>query len=561
MRLGRGARPSQLCHPDAADALQVTKATALVLSYSRLVKISNLAAMRSLRTLRLDNNAIGEWSPVAAWNRWPRRAPPHPLHPRRAAHTVAERIEGLETLVHVQKLDLSFNAITAIEGLGTLAELQELTLYGNKITALGGLDAQRHCLQVLSVGRNAIGDVRQLSYLRGFPALRLLCTEGNFRPASSGPTLGAGTVDNVSYRPSVLAQLPRLAYLDWSMVTAAEREAAAEMHQRLLQVEAQAASDSADEARSLAPPVAHTADGDAATGVFDARAASCRPATGLAMAAVDTSAARDAGLLDVALLWRLLTKPETAAEIPAAAPPPGSPGGKAVAGAAAIGAAPSQGDIDAVFRVPSIASRVSSLHETVSVAVEQALSRGLALQSQASAEEAAMLAVLQGQIAASDHESRRRIDEFETMKKHLLRKLAETDEEINAAIAAKQAARRSVHAAATAAAAGGRASPSKRMLRARSSTMSSLNGDGGDGGMDARKTEAAEAALARLEELHYEAAALATRLVAMETVLHEHCVAVITEFETAFSEVSAAARLRAPRRSSNLMSGDAASHR
>lgn len=163
----------------------------LRLSFRGLIKIANLSGLRALRKLQLDNNAL-------------------------------TAIEGLDALAGtLEWLDLSFNAIRTIEGLGALTRLTDLSLFSNKIARAEGL-SECGALQVLSLGNNELADLMgTVCYLRTLPALVVLTLSGN-------ALCKAGEGGRDVYRPCVFAFCPRLEYLDYELITGAERLAARE---------------------------------------------------------------------------------------------------------------------------------------------------------------------------------------------------------------------------------------------------------------------------------------------------------------------------------------------
>lgn len=89
-----------------------------------ILKIQYLDALHRLEKLQLDNNII-------------------------------EKIENIDHLTNLKWLDLSFNRITTMEGIDKLTNLTDLTLYNNKITFIDGL---YNCtkLNIFSIGNNLI---------------------------------------------------------------------------------------------------------------------------------------------------------------------------------------------------------------------------------------------------------------------------------------------------------------------------------------------------------------------------------------------------------------------
>lgn len=149
--------------------------TSLRLSFRNIIEVSNLNNFDSLLTLRLDNNII-------------------------------DKIANLGHLKQLTWLDLSFNNIREIEGLDELHNLLDLSLYDNQIEEIKGrLDGCPN-LNILSLGRNNIKDLKQIDYLREFPNLRCVCLEGN------------KVCQHDSYNQHVLAYLPTLKYLEYMLI-------------------------------------------------------------------------------------------------------------------------------------------------------------------------------------------------------------------------------------------------------------------------------------------------------------------------------------------------------
>lgn len=105
------------------QSVDFIKLQTLALSFQNIFKMENLETLRNLVKLQLDNNVIQE-------------------------------IDGIAHLVHLEWLDLSFNNITSIKGLETLVRLTDLSLYNNCITKLENLDTLKQ-LQVWCVGADS----------------------------------------------------------------------------------------------------------------------------------------------------------------------------------------------------------------------------------------------------------------------------------------------------------------------------------------------------------------------------------------------------------------------
>ena len=124
----------------------------------------------------------------------------------------------MDHLVHLQWLDLSFNNIEQISGLDHLVKLTDVSLFNNCIETIEGLDKLIN-LEVLSLGNNKINDLDNLKDLRNFSKLRMLCMDDN------------PVVHEPEYKMIVLAFLPQLRFLDFTMVDALEVVAAKEQYQ------------------------------------------------------------------------------------------------------------------------------------------------------------------------------------------------------------------------------------------------------------------------------------------------------------------------------------------
>lgn len=112
-----------------SQEITLANCTEISLSYKNILEISNLENLVNLQILRLDNNMI-------------------------------MKIENLHKLQNIKWLDLSFNYITEVSGLEELENLLDLSLYNNQIQEITkGLDGCRK-LNVLSIGRNQIANVK-----------------------------------------------------------------------------------------------------------------------------------------------------------------------------------------------------------------------------------------------------------------------------------------------------------------------------------------------------------------------------------------------------------------
>uniref|UniRef100_A0A672UF91 Dynein regulatory complex subunit 3 n=1 Tax=Strigops habroptila TaxID=2489341 RepID=A0A672UF91_STRHB len=152
-----------------------------------LLQIANLWQFENLTKLQLDNNII-------------------------------EKIEALESLVHLVWLDLSFNNIEVIEGLDTLVKLQDLSLYSNRISKIENMDTLQE-LQIFSIGKNNLTTLEDVAYFRRFKHLRTLNLAGN------------PLCDDKRYMLYVVAYVPNLVYLDFKLVRDSTREEAVLQYQ------------------------------------------------------------------------------------------------------------------------------------------------------------------------------------------------------------------------------------------------------------------------------------------------------------------------------------------
>jgi hypothetical protein len=176
---------------DKRHSLALSDVECLAYSYRSIARIDNLNGLNSLTKLQLDNNKI-------------------------------TKIENLSHLVNLSWLDLSFNEITTIEGLNTLTKLTDLSLFNNKIEVIENLDELTQ-LHVLSVGNNLLTKLddkeKNIMYLRRFSNLRLLNLAGN------------PFCKEHNYRPYVLSHVKNLTYLDYRRVKSEHVQQAMEQYQ------------------------------------------------------------------------------------------------------------------------------------------------------------------------------------------------------------------------------------------------------------------------------------------------------------------------------------------
>jgi len=165
----------------------VDNATTLRLEFMKIVKIDNLARLKNLTRLFLDNNFI-------------------------------EAISGLDSLCNLEWIDLSFNKISKIENLEKLTKLKVLALFSNQIVEVEALETLQE-LEVLRLGNNKITNKKVVIYLRQLPKLRTLSLKGN-------PVANVKDFDGY-----VAAFLPKLMYYEFKMVDPALRKVHTETNQ------------------------------------------------------------------------------------------------------------------------------------------------------------------------------------------------------------------------------------------------------------------------------------------------------------------------------------------
>mmetsp|Transcript_15228 Transcript_15228/g.36887 ORF Transcript_15228/g.36887 Transcript_15228/m.36887 type:complete len:527 (-) Transcript_15228:45-1625(-) len=161
---------------------------AVSFSFQNILRIDNLNGLFSLVKLQLDNNII-------------------------------EKIENIGHLVNLEWLDLSFNNIQTIQGLETLTKLTDLSLFNNRIEELKNLKTLQN-LNCLSVGNNLIRDVvHAITYLRPFRNLKMLNMAGT--PCHKDP----------EYHMRIVAHLRDIVYVDYRLVDPDKVQAAREQYQ------------------------------------------------------------------------------------------------------------------------------------------------------------------------------------------------------------------------------------------------------------------------------------------------------------------------------------------
>eukprot|EP00277_Geminigera_cryophila_P028042 CAMPEP_0179463752 /NCGR_PEP_ID=MMETSP0799-20121207/45724_1 /TAXON_ID=46947 /ORGANISM="Geminigera cryophila, Strain CCMP2564" /LENGTH=544 /DNA_ID=CAMNT_0021267161 /DNA_START=12 /DNA_END=1646 /DNA_ORIENTATION=- len=193
---------------------------ALSFSFQNILKIDNLNGLFALVKLQLDNNII-------------------------------EKIENISHLTNLEWLDLSFNNISKIEGLESLLKLTDLSLFNNRVEKLTGLDTLTD-LNCLSMGNNSINDLlSSLQYLRSFGNLRILNMQGN--PCSRDPDYHTRVIAHLAQRgdQGKSGHLSDLVYLDYKLVDPEKVQLAKEQWQDELYEEQEKEVRRAEDAQKL----------------------------------------------------------------------------------------------------------------------------------------------------------------------------------------------------------------------------------------------------------------------------------------------------------------------
>lgn len=167
--------------------------TKLELYDNQIEAITGIETLVNLKILDLSFNVIRELGPVS-------QCPL--LEELYVAQNKLRRIEGLESLVHLKILDLGANRIRVIEGLECNTSLKSLWLGKNKIDEIKGLDTlvnlrqlDVQCNRLKSLG-DGLSSLRNLSELylaaneiedlNGLPVFNLSSEEGSVVDADTG---------------------------------------------------------------------------------------------------------------------------------------------------------------------------------------------------------------------------------------------------------------------------------------------------------------------------------------------------------------------------------------
>lgn len=179
-----------LCFPRLKD-IHISDIRKLYLEHKNIAEINNMWDFTSLESLDLSSNRI-------------------------------EKIQGLDCLVNLTCLNLSFNSIRKIEGLWTLRKLEELDLSCNRISVIENLDSLEN-LTHFFVADNLIGDMDNVLQLKTFENLFSLNLFGN--PVSKDD-------DFIIF---ITAHMPNLKYLNYTLLDSTIRKEAVAKYQYIIE--------------------------------------------------------------------------------------------------------------------------------------------------------------------------------------------------------------------------------------------------------------------------------------------------------------------------------------
>jgi len=565
------------CHPAADrikwDPIDLRGVDTLILSFSRIRTIENMNTLNALVKLRLDNNDIQAITGLETLTR---------LRELDLSFNRITAIKGLSALTQLTDLSLYSNRITHLEGLdaqvGTLEFLsvgrndiadQRSLLYLRRFTKLRvvvmegnfkGMDAGEVRGSTIAL----LPSLRYLDYVFITDSERKAAVETHHRlvsdvadatatagggaatAAASGGGGGGSAVGGMGGRGSSLA----------ATGVGGGGGGSDMVHSAL------------GAPGAIPPPVA-SARPDGGGGVASSTAVEDAMMSNVA-------AVQEAGLQYLAFIWRIMMDPKSVADIAGLGPAAGTAataakkadgagrgagggGGGGAAGGAPPAPAPAaaggdmlslsgDADHDAVFRISGIHDRVEMFREAIAALVDQAVMRGLGIHHDIQREVSAVSFVVQSYLDASDSQAKRLIDEYIHTQKHLLRESERSGGD-------GEGEGDSLRPSPTSASVTGVSSPLPTPTGAgthghgrhhghhgHKASVGSGGGAGGGKGADEDVADdnseiaAAQAALRALEALLEENDVLHTRLVGIESVLHEQALAVLQEFDAAYSE-------------------------
>ena len=129
------------------------------------------------------------------------------------------QIEGLDTLVNLEVLWLQENRITEVKGLQNCPKLRTLSLASNLIESVCGRLDNQVALEDLNLACNKIGSFRDIPYLDKLPSLRSI--------SFADPHFGANPVCQLcNYQTYTIYHLRKITKLDCLMITDDQRHLA-----------------------------------------------------------------------------------------------------------------------------------------------------------------------------------------------------------------------------------------------------------------------------------------------------------------------------------------------
>ena len=153
---------------DNCDYLSITKLTILEAKNINLL-LNKLYKFTNLQELNLSYNKITEITEIKGLNNLIN------LQILNLSFNQITEIKGIDKLVNLQQLDLTYNKITEIKGLDKLVNLQQLDLYNNQITEIKAIDNLVN-LQILYLSNNQITEIKAIDNLVN---LQTICLYNN----------------------------------------------------------------------------------------------------------------------------------------------------------------------------------------------------------------------------------------------------------------------------------------------------------------------------------------------------------------------------------------------
>ncbi|KAI9352294.1 hypothetical protein DFJ73DRAFT_830474 [Zopfochytrium polystomum] len=197
-------------------------------SRNQIKEIPDLSVHRFLKAICLDDNFITEVKGLSLR---------FLIHLSLARNSIAS-IQNLDHLP-IQYLDLSSNRISSLDGLQTLVELENLNLSGNAIISLKGLSIHHRHLRTLRLESNQISDPSNLVFLQQLHFLTDLFLRDN--PIEANAAVSTTSLSSPkppetpvsprrAYRLAVAFKLQNLTALDGLPLGHEEKVAAVNLH-------------------------------------------------------------------------------------------------------------------------------------------------------------------------------------------------------------------------------------------------------------------------------------------------------------------------------------------